>query len=131
MNYFLLFATYSFPNSTNPYNIYIRQLYLSHYVLRVLKTSLCHKNSKTNKASNFFDNIFAPKLVFWKNHYWVASVIDCFEPIFGFLVQFCFQKYRSDTWNPKGMFSALSGHSVYSLSINYQPSGSIKTMPQY
>ena len=40
--------------------------------------------------------------------------MDCFEPIFGsFLVQFCFQKHRSDTWGHKRMFSALSGRSVY------------------
>ena len=50
------------------------------------------------------DNFFAPKTVFWKNHYWGGSVIDCFKPIFGFLMQFWFEKHRSDTWNPKGMF---------------------------
>ena len=37
--------------------------------------------------------------------------MDCFEPIFGFLRSFWFQKNRSDTWDPKGMFSAPSGHS--------------------
>ena len=63
--------------------------------------------------SNFFDDFFAPKTVFWKNHYWGGSEIDCFEPIFGFLMQFCFQKHRSGTWDPKVMFSAPSGHSVY------------------
>ena len=71
-----------------------------------------HKNSKTNKTSNFFDNFFGPKTVFWKKLYWVATTIDCLEPIFGFLEQFCFQKHRSDTWDPKGMFSALSGRSA-------------------
>ena len=63
--------------------------------------------------SNFFDDFFAPKTVFWKNHYWGGSEIDCFEPIFGFLMQFCFQKQRSGTWDPKHMFSAPSGHSNY------------------
>ena len=72
----------------------------------------CHKISKINKMSNFFDDFFAPKTVFWKNHYWGGSEIDCFEPIFGFLMQFCFQKHRSGTWDPKDMFSAPSGHSA-------------------
>ena len=36
---------------------------------------------------------------------------DCTE--FGFLLQFCFQKQRSDTWVPKGMFSAPSGRSAH------------------
>ena len=27
-------------------------------------------------------------------------------------MQFGFEKHRSDTWDPKGMFSAPSGHSV-------------------
>ena len=66
---------------------------------------------KINKTSNFFDDFFTPKIVFWIKHYWGAPVIDCFEPIFRFLVQFCFQKHRSDTWNRIGMFSELSGHS--------------------
>ena len=61
--------------------------------------------------SNFFDDFFAPKTVFWKNHYWGGSGIDCFEPIFRFLMQFCFQKHRSGTWNPKDMFSAPSWRS--------------------
>ena len=34
----------------------------------------------------FSKNCFRRK----KNHYWVAPVIDCFEPIFGFLMQFWF-----------------------------------------
>ena len=37
--------------------------------------------------------------------------MDCFEPIFRFLRSFWFQKNRSDTWDPKVMFSAPSGHS--------------------
>ena len=41
--------------------------------------------------------------------------IDCIEPIFGFLMQFCFQKHMSDTWDPKDMFSAPSGRSVERL----------------
>ena len=67
--------------------------------------------------SNFFDDFFAPKTVFWKNHYWGGSEIDCFEPIFGFLMQFCFQKHRSGTWDPKDMFSAPSGHSATKVSM--------------
>ena len=51
-------------------------------------------------------------MIFLKNNwYWGGPVIDSFEPIFGFLVQFCFQKHRSDTWDPKWMFSAPSGRS--------------------
>ena len=69
------------------------------------------KSQKINKTSNFFDDFFAPKRVFWKNHYWVASEIDCFEPIFRFLMQFWFKKHSSDTWNRIGMYSELSGHS--------------------
>ena len=37
---------------------------------------------------------------------------DCFEPIFGFLGQFCFEKHRSASWSRIGMFSELSGCSV-------------------
>ena len=44
--------------------------------------------------------------------------IDCFEPIFEFLVQFHFQKYTSGTWEPKGMFSAPSGCSVTTYNQN-------------
>ena len=51
------------------------------------------------------------KIVFWKNHYWVATTTDCFEPIFGFLRSFWFEKYRSAPWNRIGMFSELSGRS--------------------
>ena len=40
------------------------------------------------------------------------TTIDCFEPIFGFLMQFCFKKHRSDPWNPNWMISALSGRSA-------------------
>ena len=75
----------------------------------------CHKNSKINKTSNFFDDFFAPKQFFEKNHYWVAIGIDCFEPIFGFLRQFWFQKHRADTWDPKEMFSAPSERSEAAL----------------
>ena len=43
--------------------------------------------------------------------------MDCFEPIFRFLRSFRFQNYWSDTWDPKVMFSAPSGHSdVYFIS---------------
>ena len=54
------------------------------------QTVHCHKSSKIIKTSNFFDDFFAPKTVFWKNHYWVGTTTDCFEPIFGFLMQFWF-----------------------------------------
>ena len=80
----------------------------------------CHKNSKFNKMFNYFDDFCAPKTVFWKNHYWVASEINCFEPIFGFLMQFWFWKYRTDTWNPKKMFSAPSGRSETNKSWSNQ-----------
>ena len=40
-------------------------------------------------------------------------MIDCLEPIFGFLMQFCFQKHRSGTWDLKDMFSAPSGRSGF------------------
>ena len=73
----------------------------------------CHKNSKINKTSKVFDGCFAPKTVFWKIHYWVATTTDCFEPIFGFLRSFWFEKYRSAPWNRIGMFSELSGRSVF------------------
>ena len=53
-----------------------------------------------------------PKIVFWKKHYWVATTTDCFEPIFGFIGQFCFEKHRSASWSRIGMFSELSGRSV-------------------
>ena len=52
-----------------------------------------------------------PKIVFWKKHYWVATTTDCFEPIFGFLGQFCFEKHRSASWSRIRMFSELSGRS--------------------
>ena len=41
---------------------------------------------------------------------WMLSILSDL-PIFGFFVQFCFQKHRSDTWNRIWMFSELSGHS--------------------
>ena len=69
--------------------------------------------------SNFFDDLFAPKTVFWKNHYWGGSEIDCFESIFWFLMQFCFQKHRSGIWDPKDMFSAPSGDSVLHLVTSF------------
>ena len=59
----------------------------------------------------FFWWFLVPKIVFWKNHYWVGTTTDCFEPIFGFLMTFCFEKHRSDSWSRIGMFSELSGRS--------------------
>ena len=61
---------------------------------------------------SFFRWFLVPKKVIWKNHHSVAPVIDCFEPIFGFLRSFWFEKYRSASWSRIGMFSELSGHSV-------------------
>ena len=46
-----------------------------------------------------------------KNHLTVGTTTDCFEPIFGFLRSFWFEKYRSAPWNRIGMFSELSGRS--------------------
>jgi hypothetical protein len=34
---------------------------------------------------------------------------DCFEPNFGFLGQFCFEKCRAASWKRIEMFSELSG----------------------
>ena len=43
------------------------------------------------------------KKVIWKNTRLVASEIDCFEPIFEFLMKFWFLKHKSDTYRiPKG-----------------------------
>ena len=50
----------------------------------------------------------------------MVSEIDCFEPIFGFLMQFWFKKHRSDTWDPKVMFSAPSGRSGYWYNLNFE-----------
>jgi hypothetical protein len=49
-------------------------------------------------------------------HYWVATTIDCVEPIFGFLGSFCFEKHRSASWSRIEMFSELSGHSDIAIS---------------
>ena len=59
----------------------------------------------------FFWWFFVPKIVFWKKNYWVATTTDCFEPIFGFFRQFCFEKNRSASWSWIGMFSELTGRS--------------------
>ena len=64
----------------------------------------------------FFRWFFLPKKVIWKNHPSVATTTDCFEPIFGFLRSFWFEKYRSASWRRIGMFSELSGRSVYNNS---------------
>ena len=45
----------------------------------------------------------------------VRSTIDCFEPIFGFLMQFCFEKHMSALWDPKGIIWALSESSAIYL----------------
>ena len=60
----------------------------------------------------FFRWFFLPKKVIWKNHPSVATTTDCFEPIFGFLRSFWFEKYRSASWRRIGMFSELSGRSA-------------------
>ena len=83
-----------------------------------LKTGLIYAFILTKKFKNqqniqFFWWFLVPKIVFWKNHYWVGTTTDCFDPIFGFLGTFCFEKHRSASWNMIGMFSELSGHSDY------------------
>ena len=60
-------------------------------------------------------------MFFWKKHYWVATTTDCFEPIFGFLGQFCFEKHRSASWSRIGMFSELSGRSENTIFYHFQP----------
>ena len=70
------------------------------------------KKFKNQTNIQFVWRFLVPKIVFWKKHYWVATTTDCFEPIFGFLRQFCFEKHRSATWSRMGMFSELSGRSV-------------------
>ena len=47
-----------------------------------------------------------------KNGFKNGTTTDCFEPIFGFLGQFCFEKHRSASWSRIGMFSELSGRSA-------------------
>ena len=69
------------------------------------------KKFKSQQNIQFFWRFLVPKIVFWKKHYWVATTTDCFEPIFVFLRQFCFEKHRSATWSRMGMFSELSGRS--------------------
>ena len=44
------------------------------------------------------------------------TTTDCFEPIFGFLVKFCFEKHRSASWSRIKMFSELSGHRDIAIS---------------
>jgi hypothetical protein len=56
--------------------------------------------------------IFGAEDSFLKKILLRGAIIDCFEPIFGFLMQFWFQKHSSDTWNRIGMFSELSGRSA-------------------
>ena len=43
-----------------------------------------------SETVQFFLWFFVPKKVIWKNHHSVGPVIDCFEPIFRFLMQFGF-----------------------------------------
>jgi hypothetical protein len=74
------------------------------------RTVYWHKNSKINKKSNFFDDFWCRKY-FLKKTLLGVTTTDFFEPIFGFLGQFCFEKYSSVSWNRIGMFSELSGHS--------------------
>ena len=76
------------------------------------------KKFKNQQNAQFFWWFLVPKIVFWKKHYWVATTTDCFEPIFGFLGQFCFEKHRSASWSRIGMFSELSGRSVISTWLN-------------
>ena len=76
-----------------------------------------------NGKNRTFCWFLVPKIVFWKNHYWVATTTDCFEPIFGFLGSFCFEKHRSASWSRIGMFSELWGRSVpLPTPRNFRPS---------
>ena len=63
----------------------------------------------------FFDDFWCRKKQFEKIANRGGTGIDCFEPIFGFLMQFWFLKHRSDTWDPKIMFSQPSGRSEVDL----------------
>ena len=63
-----------------------------------------HKISKLNKMSNFLGWFLVLKIVFWKNHYWVATTTDCFKPIFGFLGQFCFENIALPPGTGSGCF---------------------------
>ena len=82
----------------------------------VLKISNFENGTKTSKNEQKLTIVGTEKRNLKKSLIG-GPVIDCFEPVFGFLMQFWFQKHRSDTWDPKGMFSALSGRSE---SILYQ-----------
>ena len=91
-----------------------RLLSMYHISLRVLTTSLWDSSSQIC----VLESRIAQGIQIWVQNnqlpalpsiILLAPAIDSFEPIFGFLVQFCFQKQRSGTWKPKGIFSAPSG----------------------
>ena len=84
--------------------------------LRVLTTSLWDPRSQIAQGIQIWvQNNQLPAL---PSITLLAPAIDCFEPIFGFVVQFQFQKHSPGTWEPKGMFSAPSGCSVISYNQN-------------
>ena len=80
---------------------------------------------KNNKTSDLVDDLFLRRKQFFEKNsmYWLASAIDSFEPIIEFLVPFCFQRHKSDIWDPKEIFSALSdawvSHKIHTGIINY------------
>jgi hypothetical protein len=63
--------------------------------------------------------IFGAKHSFLKKSLLGRATTECFEPIFGFLGTFSFEKHRSAPWNMIGMFSELSGHSDISYFYPY------------
>ena len=94
----------------------------------ILKSKL-HKESKNRfKTINYR---CYPVMIFSKNCFRSKKIIKTFcwflkfhgniyGYILGFLIQFWFYKHRSDTWDPKGMFSAPSGCSVLDICcMNY------------
>ena len=72
---------------------------------------------KNQKSQNWtvYNILVSPELVLRNYAFKLKKIekMDCFEPVFGFLMQVWLQKYRSDTWDPKAMFSAPSGGSTF------------------
>jgi hypothetical protein len=60
------------------------------------------------------------KQFFEKNYYLVGSEIDCFEPFFGFLMQFGFKYIGLTPGIPKGYFHHPQDV-VYDFSFDYLP----------
>ena len=75
-----------------------------------MSTCIAIRIQKTTKRPIFW-HFFLPKNSFLKKSVVGGTTTDCFEPIFGFLRSFWFEKYRSASWSRIGMFSELSGRS--------------------